>query len=467
MSTDSQTISRPILDTSADRAKTPIEPGFDCIGTLRPRSSDEIESSNWTLGCETLDRDYAIYDEYKEFIVPLGIKTIRLQGGWAKTEKQKGVYDFAWLDAIIDDAVSRHLNVLLETGYGNSIYDGGGGWDLHGGFPTSEEALAAWDTWVTAMAQRYKGKVRDWAMWNEPDSNPNHTPRHIVEFNIRTTEIIKRIIPDARIAGLSLATPKPKVLKACLEVLDELGKVDLYHWFINHGYNYNPDSTYFNVKELKDTLHRYSKTAKMRQGENGCPSELTTKFALGQHPWTEISQSKWNLRRMLGDLGYDVECCLFTMCDFNHTSREINRKGLVRANEQKQVIDIKHAYYAAQNLVSVFDDALERLPLSTVSVVHDIPTTAYTFRKTTTDECVISVWENADIPGEYFDLRNAQMIINGITFKEPVWCDLLSGKVYKIPLSQMQNAGEYAILKNVPLYDSPILIAERNILGLM
>jgi GH35 family endo-1,4-beta-xylanase len=94
-----------------------------------------------------------------------------LQGGWAKTERVKGTYDFAWLDTIIDDARGRGLNILLETGYGNTNYAGGGGWDLAGGFPTSAEALAAYDRWIETMAARYQGKVRDWAMWNEPDIN--------------------------------------------------------------------------------------------------------------------------------------------------------------------------------------------------------------------------------------------------------------------------------------------------------
>ena len=200
------------IDTSPDRAKTPLDPGLKQIGTIRPRSADEISGSNWTLGCETLDRDFADYQQYKEYLVPLGIKTIRLQGGWAKTEKVKGVYDFTWLDTIIDDARGRGLNILLETDYGNPIYEGGGGWDLAGGFPTSEEALAAWDRWVEAMATRYKGKVRDWAMWNEPDINKQHKPEDIAAFNIRTAEIIKRVIPDARIAGLSLASSSPKLL---------------------------------------------------------------------------------------------------------------------------------------------------------------------------------------------------------------------------------------------------------------
>ena len=48
------------------------------IGEIRTRSVNEIEGSSFTLGCETLDRGFADYDEYKEYIAPLGIKTIRL-----------------------------------------------------------------------------------------------------------------------------------------------------------------------------------------------------------------------------------------------------------------------------------------------------------------------------------------------------------------------------------------------------
>lgn len=125
------------LDTSPDRVKAYLDIPFKRIGTIRPVNVNEIKSSNWTLGCEVLDRDYTNYDSYKEYIPALGIKKIRLQGGWAKTEKQKGVYDFAWLDHIIDDAISRGLKIWLQTSYGNPIYEGGGGVDLGGGFPVS------------------------------------------------------------------------------------------------------------------------------------------------------------------------------------------------------------------------------------------------------------------------------------------------------------------------------------------
>lgn len=450
----------PKIDTSMDRAKTDLNPGFKQTGTIRPRSADEIGGSNWTLGCETLDRDFADYQQYKEYIVPLGIKTIRLQGGWAKTEKVKGTYDFTWLDTIVDDARGRGLNILLETGYGNAAYQGGGGWDLAGGFPTSEEGLAAWDRWVEAMANHYKGKVRDWAMWNEPDINKKHKPEDIAAFNIRTAQIIKRVIPDARIAGLSLASSSPKLLDNCLKALD--GKVDLFHWFIYHGYEFNPDKSYSKVEELKRTLAKYSATAKMRQGENGCPSEKATKFALSNHLWTEFSQAKWDLRRMLGDLGHDVESAVFTICDFNHTGREINRKGLLRATADKKVEKIKLAYYSVQNAVAVFDNTLERIKDPPVTVTYDKSTASFAYRNKTTGQILLVLWDNSATPNDSFLTRPAQIEVKGLTIKEPVWVDLVSGRIYEIPSDRVTPTG----FKDIPLYDAPVLIAEKATLPL-
>lgn len=454
----------PAIDTSADRAKTPLDPGIRQIGTIRPRSADQIAGSNWTLGCETLDRDFAIWDEYKAYIVPLGIKTIRLQGGWAKTEKAKGVYDFTWLDAIIDDARGMGLNILLETGYGNPVYPGGGGFDLAGGFPTSEEGLAAWDRWVEAMATRYAGKVRDWAMWNEPDINKQHKPVDIAAFNIRTAEIIKRIIPDARIAGLSLASSNPKLLDQCLGALAEKGKVDLFHWFIYHGYEFNPDVSYPKVEALKATLAKYSKTARMRQGENGCPSETATRFALSNHPWTEYSQAKWDLRRMLGDLGHDVESAVFTICDFNHKGREINRKGLLHATADRRVDGIKLAYYAVQNTVAVFDDTLARVTAPAVSVMADASSACFAYRHVKTGAPLVVLWDNSGTPDDAFVTRPAQVTVKDLAFQEPVWVDLVTGRVYAWPADRMVKAGAFTLFKDVPFYDAPVLIAEKALI---
>ncbi len=200
----SHTLTAQFIDTSADRVKTPLIVEMKRIGTLKTRTTKEIESSRITVGCETLDRDLAVWDNYKAYLAPLGVKKIRLQAGWAKCEKVPGVYDWKWLDDIIDYAVANGMEPWLQPSYGNPAYKGGGGKGLLNALMTSEEAYQAWDRWVEALVTRYKDRVKEWEIWNEPDHpGQSITAETTAELNIRTAEIIKRIQPEAKIAGLA------------------------------------------------------------------------------------------------------------------------------------------------------------------------------------------------------------------------------------------------------------------------
>ena len=76
-------------------------PELKQIGWIATRRAKDITSSDWSVGCETLDRDQAKFSVYKDYVGELGAKHGRLQSGWAKCEKEKGVYDFAWLDECV------------------------------------------------------------------------------------------------------------------------------------------------------------------------------------------------------------------------------------------------------------------------------------------------------------------------------------------------------------------------------
>ena len=469
-------------DVSDDRVESPLRVNMKRVGTLAPRSVKDIRSSNWTLGCEVLDRDFAKFDEYKLFLAPLGIKKIRLQAGWAKCERTKGVYDFSWLDHQVDFALANGIAPMLETDYGNPVYEGGGGWDLAGGFPTSEEGLAGWDAWVDALSKHFSGRVKDWAMWNEPDiGTPKKTPAAIAAFNVRTAKIIRRNVPNAYIAGLSLARNKAEFLDECLKEMGE--DVKLFDSIIYHGYAPAPESSYEQVEAQKAVLAKYNPAAKLRQGENGCPSEMATRFALSRIPWSEYSQAKWDMRRMLGDLGHDVESSVFTICDFNHTGREINLKGLLRANENKEVIAVKRAYYAVQNVTSVFDDTLTRVVDSGFST-KDGTVCTYEYRKADGAR-VFVFWTCADgltkvgkpknvtgetdttvnyvRPGDDFTTRPHVFKWTGAPLKDPVWVDLFTGRIYEFPRKDMLVHSNGVTFVNVPVYDSPCLLTERTV----
>ncbi|MDO4575086.1 MAG: beta-galactosidase [Planctomycetia bacterium] len=448
--------------TKMPRQQKNLPPGWKAIGTIRPKNASEVEGPQMiTLGCETLCRDYIYWDTYKEYVAPLGIKRIRLQGGWAKTEQKPGEYNFAWLDSVIDDARSRGLEVWLETDYGNPIYPGGGSWDLGAGFPTSPEGLAAWDRWVTELATRYKGKVRDWAMWNEPDCG-GKTPEMIALFNIRTAEIIKRIIPDARIGALSLASNNPKLVEACMDVFARENKLDLFDWVIYHGYAYNPDTSYKNVMGILQAVRKYSDKIQLWQGENGAPSEMARKFALSDYPWTELTQAKWDARRILGDLGHDVVSSVFTLCEFDHKGREINHKGLLKINDKQTLAKVKMAYYTVQNIASVFDASLTRIPEYACTLECETPLTWYAYRDAKRGCDLVVFWDGTHIPSNDNTPRKATLTLPANAFADPVFADLISGVLYEIPAEQKRMENGKWVFTDLPCYDAPVLVTERT-----
>ena len=51
------------------------------VGTLQGVGTRVNRGQPWMLGCETLDRDFTDFDQYKDYIVPLGIKEIRHSRG--------------------------------------------------------------------------------------------------------------------------------------------------------------------------------------------------------------------------------------------------------------------------------------------------------------------------------------------------------------------------------------------------
>ena len=472
-----------IIETSKDRVVTNLDVGLPVIGTVKARTTDEIASSNWLLGCETLDRDFADYDQYKTFIGPLGIKRLRMQAGWSKTETVKGRYDFSWLDHIIDDATSRGFEPWLQTSYGNALYPGGGGANLGAGLPVSEEALAAYDRWVTALVTRYKGKVRDWEVWNEPNFGDNaiNTPEMTADFNVRTAEIIRRIQPGARISGLALGHFDQRFADRFFARLAQRGSFGLFDTMTYHDYVYNPDANHHEVALLRAALEQYTKTVKLRQGENGAPSSGGGgRGALWDYPWTELTQAKWNTRRMLGDLGQDIESSVFSLVEMNYTYGPINRlnyKGLLKSDASKRVIRPKIAYYAVQNVTSIFDHSLERM--ADLQHTYDIQSggdarryshstdrrlAVFGYRHKTTGKQVYTIWQRDNIPADANELSLQEIAITKGDFDQPVWVDIITGSVHEIPPSQWSRSGTTYTFKAIPVYDAPILIADRSLI---
>ncbi len=445
------------------------QPDWKEFGQLETRDAKNIKASTWSIGGETLDRDYTDYQSYKKYLGPLGAKRIRLQGGWSKCEKEKGVYSFAWLDSIIPDAASRGVHPWVELSYGNPIYEGGGDAKLAGHIPTSPEALAAWDGWVTAMVKRYKNYVPEWEIWNEPDLNPQHTGEELGKFYLRTVKVIRNIQPDAKFIALGLCVvSRLDFVKGFMDYLkdnDGFRYVDIMTY---HGYAANPSTSYPQIEKLRQLVWAYKPDVVFMQGENGAPStpKAVTIGALREFDWSELTQAKWDLRRMLGDHGRGIATNLFTISDIHYAAGDhmvgVNTKGLLKTNPDKTTDGPKLSYYAAQRVFSLFDSQVtldSSQPATNQNTVF-----AFQYHKEKSKGSIITLWSGEARPADNYDAKPTEVTIENGKFTQPVYVDLISGKIYEIPKKDYKRSGNKYIFNSIPVPDYPVLIADKEAL---
>ena len=182
-----------------------LNPGLKEIGRLAVRDAKDIKSSKWSIGCETMDRDYADWNAYKSFLGPLGAKHGRLFSGWAKTEQEKGKYDFAWLDHQVREMAAMGVKPWICLSYGNPVW----GSDFRLGMRVKQvtdnaEAFDAWIRYCTACVERYKDVVDEWEVWNEPFNQGEE----YAEMFYRTAKAIRSVQPSAKIFCTAITFPK-------------------------------------------------------------------------------------------------------------------------------------------------------------------------------------------------------------------------------------------------------------------
>jgi len=64
------------------------------------------------------------------------------------------------------------------------------------------------------------------------------------------------------------------------------------------------------------------------------------------------------------------------------------------------------------------------------------------------------------------ELTPVDLTLPQTSFSDPVWVDLRTGAVHAVPRAQWSAAGAGCRMNAVPVYDSPVLLAERAVLSL-
>lgn len=463
-----------------------------------PKSSAQVAESRLGIGFEKLDR--GLFDPAKAYdkIAAIGVKWIRLQSGWMRTEREPGVYSFEWLDDIVDNLRARGMRPWITLCYGNPLYTDRAKTSFGAvGCPPIQtaEAREGWFRYVCALVRHFAGRVEWYEVWNEPDGRfswkhdiaegeqePGPNAAEYAAFAAETARAVHSSDPAAKVIGLSLATRAD----FCYAALRN-GLADHVDALSYHSYKADEAAHTGTGELIRAIADQFCPTLPLIQGESGAQSSSRGAGAMHGFAWSPARQAKWLLRNLIPDLAADlmftsyfssldmVEALRGTVGDkqsyldygyFGVLGADFDEDGIASGDYTP-----KPSYTALQTLASLFagDPKPEKLPVLRRTETSrrlngtdctDTSVKTYGFRLDDGTR-VLTYWNSVPllsstyegtISFEIFDLPCGNLTLT----------DLASGKIYALPDTMLQRRDEGdTLLLNLPLTDSPLMLSFR------
>ena len=338
------------------------------LGKLQPVPSQDITGSAISIGFECLDRGLynpaLCYDKLQA----AGVKHARVQTGWCKCETVKGVYDFAWLDDVVDNLLRRGILPWFNVGYGNKLYmDDVYGETAVGHVPLyyGEECLEAWKRYCHALAEHFKDRITHYEIWNETNHNgfwqpKKADPAEYARLLDLTQEQIRRAHPEAKI-GACVAGFRNEYMDSFARQEWILPKLD---FFSIHSYASLPDAEYAECIRYLRRLFRAHGGGHIQvwQGEGGYPHWVPEGYWQKRaHRESYLAQANWLMRRFLIDHALEIELSSFYMTvDFMEKSYQTGRSTHDPFQVQRQGVlngicyTPKPSYHALAHVAALF-----------------------------------------------------------------------------------------------------------------
>jgi hypothetical protein len=121
---------------------------------------------------------------------------------WRDLEPAKGRWRFAMMDYLVGSAGKHGVSVIYTLGVApeSAVADRRNG-TYGAGSASPPRSLDDWRAYVRKVAERYKGRIHAYEVWNEPDYGKfwNGTPARLAELTRVAAEEIRRADPAAKI----------------------------------------------------------------------------------------------------------------------------------------------------------------------------------------------------------------------------------------------------------------------------
>ena len=473
--------------------------GMMFLGKFPVKSSPDLQNNPMGIGFETLDRDTFDPAKFYDLIGESGVKHARCQTGWLKCEKQKGIYDFLWLDDLVDELGKRGIKVWFSLSFGNPLYTPVPEYEAEraeakrtgkklssrvrgyvGEVPLyhGAEAMTGWLNYAKALARHFRGRVNEFEIWNEPVNLGTFwnflgkTPYPLLPLAERLRRCAKDYIELIRITGKAVREEIPEArIIACssnaaseyVRFLGEFGVSDVADVFSYHVYDSDESYTQRRVDFARTCL---GEKIEFWQGESG---RATGKSLYFQFP-TEHTQAKFIVRRAMIDLKCGAKrSSVFTLTDLKnyYPDGSDQKYGIIDGYTYKP----KMGYYALQtaaslleNTESAFDLFLKFSPVDSrmLTPANDFSIETATFRRNGFPCAAVWIPGTADISVPPVKGELQMMFGDPAKFKDPVVIDTLRRNVYAISHREYPDwARGAAVIKPFEIPDYPVVIADR------
>ncbi|MGN0173563.1 MAG: hypothetical protein ACI39F_03895 [Acutalibacteraceae bacterium] len=441
------------------------------IGKMKTYSSKEITKSRVSIGFECLDRELFNPEKCYDPLYESGIKYARVQTGWAVCEKQKGIYNFEWLDKIVDSLIYRGIIPWFNVGFGNPLYmndvDLSANSTCVGCVPIhyGEEATKAWKNFITALVNHYKHRISYYEIWNEPDCEqfwyPNKPDGKEYAYLVNlTAEIIKKIQPDAKTGGSAMGLFNLDFLNdfAC-----SVNKENIV-FFAYHAYSMKPENNY--VTSVRNTMDLFRRNGlghvEFWQGEGGCPSYFPKNHWLNNKcEGTERTQAIWIIRRFFLDLLAGTKLTsYFEMADLwekpYEKAREVIDKPAAHGILNGLTYTKKQSYYVISRIATVLSGEIKLTsPKFKVFDKRQDEEEIITISFERNKKEILAYYKPYYIENVIDNRFEAEISLENTNIENPVIIDLYSGTVYECTTDNN-------VIKNAPIGQYPILVCSKN-----
>lgn len=281
-----------------------------------------------------------------EMLAAAGFRWVRMDLSWASTERERGRYDFAAYDRLLQALDAHGLRALLILDYGNGLYE-------PEGTVTSDAGRQAFARWAAASAMHFKGRGILWEIWNEPNIGfwkPKPDVQQYVALALAAAKAMREAAPGEAVIGPATSGMDLGFLEACFKA----GLLDWWDAVSVHPYRQSdPESAAVECLKLRRLIGQYApknKTIPILYGEWGYSAAWESYDAERQgkmlsREWlinlvNQIPLSIWYDWHDDGTDPHDAECHFGVVAHAYHPGRN-------------PVYAPKPAYRAAQTLTAV------------------------------------------------------------------------------------------------------------------